>query len=71
MSEEQAWAQIVELQREINQKLSELLNLIDVDLFDTGTVREYKEDVSNVIIRAQREFNHVCKVYLQKIGQKE
>ncbi|NLV91424.1 MAG: hypothetical protein GX030_03390 [Firmicutes bacterium] len=64
------WEQIAELQRSVNQKLTELMELIDVNLFDTGPIRDYKEEASNVIIRAQREFNHVCKVYLQDLTNK-
>lgn len=71
MSERDTWEQIAELQRNINQKLTELLEIIDVNLFDTGAMREYKEEASNVIVRAQREFNHVCKVHLQKLQQEQ
>jgi len=62
---EAQWQALVETQRELNQQFGALLKTVEINLFDEKLVRECKEEITEMLIQAQRQVNHLCRQYLE------
>ncbi|NLK08548.1 MAG: hypothetical protein GX316_07600 [Firmicutes bacterium] len=64
---EAQWQAILETQRELNQQLGALLKMLEVNLFDEELVRQFKMEITELIVQTQRQGNHICGQYLESI----
>ncbi|NMB25919.1 MAG: hypothetical protein GX986_10355 [Firmicutes bacterium] len=64
---EAQWQAIVDTQRELNQQLGALLKAVEINLFDEELVRQFKEEITELLVQTQRQGNHICRQYLESI----
>ena len=64
---ESQWQAIVDTQRELNQQLGALLKAVEISLFDEELVKEFKLEITELLIQAQRQGNHICRQYLESM----
>ena len=58
---EAQWQAIVDTQRELNQQLGALLKAVEINLFDEELVRQFKEEITELLVQTQRQGNHICR----------
>ncbi|NLA58108.1 MAG: hypothetical protein GX855_04285 [Firmicutes bacterium] len=64
---ESQWQALVDTQRELNQQLGALLKTVEINLFDEELVRQCKEEITEILIQAQRQINRLCRQYLESL----